>query len=129
MVERSEPGELEAKLAVIKRAYVAELPARAASLQAAWDRVQAEDWALAPLQELHRLAHTLAGSGATFGFADVSACARALEIPVKALLQDASPEHIQEYIQGEYIQGERPALSKLYEALLSALAAVAESGA
>ncbi len=60
--------ELEAKLAAIKHAYVAELPASAANLHSAWVRTQAEDWAQPPLRELHRLIHNLAGSGATFGF-------------------------------------------------------------
>ena len=112
MIDRS---ELEAKLAVIKCAYVAELPARAASLRAAWDRVQTEDWAQEPLQELHRLAHSLAGSGATFGFVEVSAHARALEIPLKALLQDASAD--------------RSALPDRLAALTAALTAASKSGA
>ena len=110
MVDHS---ELEAKLAVIKRAYVAELPSRAASLHAAWTRVQTENWAQEPLQELHRLAHSLSGSGATFGFADLSAHARALEIPLKALLQDPSAD--------------RSALPELFATLAATLTAAAES--
>ena len=108
-------SELEAKLAAIKRDYVADLPARAASLRSAWMQTQSSDWAQPPLQELHRLAHSLAGSGATFGFADLSASARALEIPLKALLQDASTD--------------RSAMPELFEALMAALAtAAAQNG-
>jgi chemotaxis protein histidine kinase CheA len=104
-------GDLEAKLAVIKRDYVAELPARATSLHSAWILTQSEDWALPSLRELHRLVHSLAGSGATFGFADLSAHAHALELPLKAVLEDPSVD--------------RSALPDLFEALMAALAAVA----
>jgi HPt (histidine-containing phosphotransfer) domain-containing protein len=105
-------ADLVVKLAVIKCDYVAELPARAMSLRSAWMLTQAEDWAQPPLRELHRLAHSLAGSGATFGYADLSAHAHALELPLKALLEDPSVD--------------RSALPNLFEALMAALAAVAK---
>jgi len=107
--------ELEAKLAVIKRDYIAEIPARATSLRSAWILTQSEDWAQPSLRELHRLVHGLAGSGATFGFADLSAHAHALELPLKALLEDPSVE--------------RSVLPELFEALMAALAAVARQNA
>jgi HPt (histidine-containing phosphotransfer) domain-containing protein len=81
----AELGDLETRLAEIKRAYVAELPTKAADLEAVWRRVQTQDWQPAPVQELHRMAHSLAGSGATFGFAALSRSARTLEISVASL--------------------------------------------
>ena len=107
--------ELEAKLAVIKRDYVAAISARATSLHSAWILTQSEDWALPSLRELHRLVHSLAGSGATFGFADLSAHAHALELPLKALLEDPSVD--------------RSALPELFEALMAELAAVSKQNA
>jgi chemotaxis protein histidine kinase CheA len=108
-------GELEAKLAAIKRDYVAELPARATNLRSAWILTQSEDWAQSPLRELHRLVHNLAGSGATFGFADLGVRAHALELPLMALLEDPSAD--------------RSALPELFEALMTALAAAAKQNA
>lgn len=110
MVDRS---DLEARLAAVKRAYVDDLPARAAGLRAAWAQVQAGTSSRGALEELHRLAHNLAGSGATFGFTELSARARAFEIPLKALLQDANAD--------------RSALPELFDAMMAALAAAAEA--
>lgn len=50
--------------------------------------MEAENWGAHSLQELHRIVHSLSASGATFGFVDLSACARKLEIELKALLHD-----------------------------------------
>ena len=69
-------GELEAKLAVIKRDYVAELPARATSLRSAWILTQSEDWAQPPLRELHRLDAQSGGFGRDLRFRGFE-CARA----------------------------------------------------
>lgn len=81
-------SDLQAKLAEIKKAYQAELPSKASDLKLAWNDMREENWAADRLQELHRLVHSLSGSGATFGFIELSACARKLEIELKALLHD-----------------------------------------
>jgi diguanylate cyclase (GGDEF)-like protein len=80
-------SDLEAKLAEIKQAYQAELPSKTYDLKAVWKDIQG-GWGADRMQELHRLAHSLAGSGATFGFQNLSTRARALEIELKALLHD-----------------------------------------
>lgn len=54
-------------------------------LKAVWKGTQEVTWGADRLQEQHRLVHSLAGSGATFGFQDLSTHARALEIELKAL--------------------------------------------
>lgn len=108
----AEPGELEAKLAEIKCSYIRDLPARATALRAAWDRAQAEHWTHDPTRELHRLVHSLSGSGATFGFDVLSADAHTLEVELLKLLQ--------------YPNADRAALADLFEALLAAVTAAAE---
>lgn len=80
--------ELESKLAEIKQAYQSELPAKATDLKAVWKGIVGESWGADRLQELYRLAHSLAGSGATFGFEDISLRARALELELRDLLHD-----------------------------------------
>lgn len=81
-------SDLEAKLAEIKRAYQSELPNKANELKVIWKALEDECWGADRLQELHRLVHSLTGSGATFGFAALSTKARALEIELKALLHN-----------------------------------------
>jgi HPt (histidine-containing phosphotransfer) domain-containing protein len=70
--------ELERQLAALRQGYAERLPSRAAALamQAAglarrWDPQQALD--------LQRELHNLAGSGASYGFPEVSRTARAAE--------------------------------------------------
>lgn len=109
----AESSELKAKLAEIKRNYVSELPRRATALRVAWERTQAEHWAHAPTRELHRLVHSLSGSGATFGFDALSADAHALEVELLKLLQDPDAD--------------RAALASLFEALLAAVTMAAEN--
>ncbi len=62
---------IQAQLAQLKVAFLAQVGARLAELDQAWDR--------GDLAEVHRLAHKLAGTAGTFGVADVSALARSLE--------------------------------------------------
>lgn len=83
----TEPNDLPARLAAIRADFIADLPNRAAGLRGAWAQVQASDWQGAPLQELHRLTHSLSGAGATFGCAELSERARALEEQLQRLLQ------------------------------------------
>ncbi|HJV27489.1 MAG TPA: Hpt domain-containing protein [Aromatoleum sp.] len=67
---------LAAKIAVLQRAFVAQLP----------ERIRALDEALAKLGQdeetvkaVHVIVHSLAGAGATFGCPEVSAAAREME--------------------------------------------------
>lgn len=91
---RAGTGDLESRLAEIKRSYVAELPAKAVALEAVWRRVEAQAWQPEAVEELQRMAHNLAGSGATFGFAALSRSARALEIPIRHLTQADTTEPV-----------------------------------
>jgi len=66
-----EPGSLENRLAALRIGYVAKLGEKMEEM--------AEAQAQRSLEALARLSHKLAGSGATFGFAEVSDAARLLE--------------------------------------------------
>lgn len=80
--------------------YAEKLPGKIAELCACWGELSA-DWQMESLSTFHRLAHTLAGSGATFGFEQVSYSARALEQTLKALVKNESSlnEEISETIE------------------------------
>ena len=69
--------------------YRAALPQRLAHIELLWCQVLSGDSASQALTTLERCAHSLAGSGATFGFASVGNAAYELELAVTALLGTA----------------------------------------
>ncbi len=75
----------------MKSYFAGRLPARIAEVEAARDAARGAGWAGEPLRTFHRLAHSLAGAGATFGFPEVSDLAGRLERRLKALLAGGPP--------------------------------------
>ena len=65
--------------------YRQALPQRLAQIEGLWHQVLTGDSAAQALASLERCAHSLAGSGATFGFAGVGDAARGLERAVAPL--------------------------------------------
>ena len=49
------------------------------SLEEVWCTTSMEDQTSGILRELHRLSHSLAGSGRTFGYPGISTCAQGIE--------------------------------------------------
>jgi len=79
-------SELAAKFTALRREYAGRLPGRTTEMADMLDRL-AGRWDRGSLEELHRLAHNLAGSGASYGFPDVSTSARRLELALARLLE------------------------------------------
>jgi diguanylate cyclase (GGDEF)-like protein len=75
----------------LRRYFAGRLPARLAEVEAARDAARDAGWAGEPLRTFHRLAHSLAGVGATFGFPEITTAARRLESLLKSALATASP--------------------------------------
>lgn len=73
---------IEERLRELHRQYAKELPHRIAEIRTLWRALQAGDEAVRP--ELQRLVHQLGGSGATFGFVDITVQARRLEALLNA---------------------------------------------
>jgi chemotaxis protein histidine kinase CheA len=72
--------------------FAGRLPGRLREIEEAWQRVRETAWSDGEaLKTFHRLTHSLAGAGTTFGFDAVSDTARALERRLKAVLQGAEP--------------------------------------
>jgi len=85
----SDPGAgdpLQDPMEEMKRYFAGRLPARIAEVEAARDAARGAGWAGEPLRTFHRLAHSLAGAGATFGFPEVSDLAGRLEQRLKKVL-------------------------------------------
>jgi len=74
----------------LHQGYVAELPNKILRARQIWDHLPEDCWDGAGWQDLHRHIHSLAGSGAIYGFPMISAAARALDIQLRVIVQDAS---------------------------------------
>lgn len=86
----SPAAELQEKLQVLRAAYAAQLPEKIRQIEEACagyqSRLDEEG-----LHALHRMVHSLTGSGATFGFAELSRVARILEEYLKGIVNQGSP--------------------------------------
>lgn len=77
------PVELQEKLKILSDAYAAQLPEKLKQLELTWNKMSQTEWDEEGFQILHRMAHSLTGSGKTFGFAALSEAARKLETLLK----------------------------------------------
>lgn len=66
--------------------YRRSLPQRLAQIASLWRQVLSGEAPAEALASLERCAHSLAGSGATFGFAGLGDAARVLELAISPLL-------------------------------------------
>ena len=76
-------------LEVQRADYRRALPQRVAQIELLWHQMLNGDSSADVLATLERCAHSLAGSGATFGFAGMGSAARELELIVNPLLDTA----------------------------------------
>lgn len=84
-------NEFELAMQELRAEYMRLLPDHIADIELAWRDAQSEDWNGERFRTLIRLAHNLAGSGATYGVAPVSGAARALELYARSLDDTALP--------------------------------------
>jgi chemotaxis protein histidine kinase CheA len=83
-------------LAAQRADYRSGLGEKFARMAALWNLIAHGDGDTADLLELERQAHSVAGSGATFGYRDLGAGARTLELAVHRVLEcHASPSDSQ----------------------------------
>jgi diguanylate cyclase (GGDEF)-like protein len=83
----ADPNELQAKLKVLSDAYAAQLPEKLKQLELVWSQLPRGEWDDEGFETLHRMVHSLTGSGKTFGFALLSDVARNLEEYLKQFVQ------------------------------------------
>ena len=98
------PSELQAKLKLLRDSYATQLPEKIAQLDLTWKRLSQTEWDEAGFQNLYRMAHSLSGSGQTFGFSALSATARAMENflkpigELKQVLNDDQLEQVMRFL-------------------------------
>lgn len=84
-------NNIKEKLEGLRKSYSSQLPEKIAQIEDLWSAVPQGEWDAGHLRDLgHDLAskaHTIAGSAASFGFANVSSIARVLEKDFKAILE------------------------------------------
>jgi diguanylate cyclase (GGDEF)-like protein len=81
----ADPAELARQLAALRTSYIASLPGKLVDLQCACERAVRRADDREAIATAHRQAHSLTGSGATFGCDRVSRTARTLEGILKPL--------------------------------------------
>jgi HPt (histidine-containing phosphotransfer) domain-containing protein len=89
----------------LRRYFAGRLPARLAEVEDAASAAREAGWAAEPLRHFHRLAHSLVGAGATFGFPGVTEHARTLERLLKAHLNGGPPPSTAEVAEVAEILG------------------------
>lgn len=75
----------------LRRRYAAQIGERVAAISVAWQQLEQSQWEQSMGQATRQLAHKLAGSAAMFGFADLGAVAREIDIGLKEWLEHDQP--------------------------------------
>lgn len=86
-----DPAELQAKLKAMSDDYAAQLPGKLGNIEQAYAQLSGDGWNEEGFQTLHRIVHSLTGSGKTFGFSLLSDVARNLEEYLKQIVQAGAP--------------------------------------
>ncbi|MBI4690434.1 MAG: diguanylate cyclase [Nitrospirae bacterium] len=77
--------ELKKKLASLRETYLRQLPEKIEHLEDCWNRIL-NGYNENDLKDLHRLAHSIAGSSSSFGYTEIGRTARSLESVFKNLI-------------------------------------------
>ena len=83
----AERDDLLAELEILSAGYAAALPQKLATIEQAWGQLLGDRWNEEGFHELHRLVHSLGGSGKTFGFAKVGDVAHELDLCFKLIAE------------------------------------------
>jgi len=72
--------DFEAQLALLRQDYANKLPQKLSEIETIWRNLLANNWQQSDRELLERALHSLAGSGKTFGFSDLSRVAKTAEL-------------------------------------------------
>ena len=104
-------ADIQSKLAHLQHNYARQLPAKVQVIEQAWQTlIDAPE--PGPLQDMIRLCHTLAGSGASYGFEQVTRVCRAIEQQLRDIEKQARAPDSAEQAQ---IQQQLQQLQRLAE--------------
>ncbi|NKN33737.1 GGDEF domain-containing protein [Marichromatium bheemlicum] len=86
-----DPQNLQARKARLRNSFIAQLPHRVRELRQHLSQLAPGQQDAPHLQEIHRILHTLKGSGATFGVPEVMSTARGAEQSLSRVLDGEAP--------------------------------------
>ncbi len=81
-------SDIEQQLAALQAEFKRTLPDKVADIENLWNLVLAGDASDSTISDCHRMAHTLVGSGGTFGAIVVTTASRELEQALKSILNE-----------------------------------------
>lgn len=87
MVEKK-MDDIQTQLHAIRAVYIAQFPAKLEEIRCYWQSLEANNADRDDMEKLYHMVHSLAGSGATFGFMDISHYACYVERILKICLYD-----------------------------------------
>ncbi len=90
------PDGPEAPQSRRRKAYIERLKEDVAAIEAILKKMQSGDWQEEDYKVTQRLVHNLAGSGSTFGFPEITAFSRSLEIRLHELLSSPPQSNVSE---------------------------------
>lgn len=82
--------DIQQKLELLRQGFISKLPSRMDTMSTSLEEFRATANTDA-LREFYRLVHSLAGAGATYGFAQLSTVSRTLEVELKKLVAQEQP--------------------------------------
>ncbi|MGD2090863.1 MAG: response regulator [Candidatus Aminicenantes bacterium] len=88
-------GRTLQQLIGMEQDYASRLPGKITELEQIWERIQRRGDSREDLDLLRRKVHTLSGSGATFGFKEISEYARQMELLVDMIISEGEKTIIQ----------------------------------
>jgi diguanylate cyclase (GGDEF)-like protein len=81
-------ANIQAQLQALRESYTAQLPKKLEEIDTCWQTLSTGNWDPTRAEVLHRLTHSLAGSGSTFGFQKLGEISRCIEQLLKSWLQE-----------------------------------------
>ncbi len=100
----------------LRESFAGRLQERLCEIEEVWQEVRRAGWAGEAPRRLHRLAHSLAGAGGTFGFPAVTVAARRLEKTLQPALEGTAPSPAETSVE-ELLAGLRRAADEPAEDL------------
>ncbi len=91
----SEPAGESIDFLLLRDRYIRTIPEKLRSVSGSWNHAFESGWKPEPLQRMRIIVHRLAGSGASYGFSELSSAAKELEEILVDLGSSANPERMQ----------------------------------
>ncbi len=91
--------EIQAQMETLRKAYLQKLGLRLRKIEGFWNQLTQAEWNWTALRSMHRLVHSMAGSGTTFGFISLSHAAQTLDVLLTAILESNQPPTALQRIQ------------------------------